>query len=74
MSDLGRKVKGQPCPSGLILSHCLIRFYILSENNDFDCNSFQKINLKKIIKFKCIMMQIDLCAIWVKVNPGSSVI
>ena len=36
-----------PWPKGtleLSYSHCLIMFNILSENNDFDFNSFQKIN------------------------------
>ena len=31
----------------LIYSHCLIRFYISSENNDFGFNSIQKINFSK---------------------------
>ena len=35
MSNLGGKVKGQPCPLKLIYSHCLTSFNISSENNDF---------------------------------------
>ena len=31
----------------LIYSHCLIRFNISSENNDFGCNSIKKITFKK---------------------------
>ena len=31
----------------LIYSHCLIRFNISSENNDFGFNSIQKINFSK---------------------------
>ena len=44
MSDLGWKVKGQPWPLELIYTHCHIRLYITSENNDFGFNNFQKIN------------------------------
>ena len=47
MSHLGWKVKGQPWPLKLIYSHCLIWFNILSENNDFGLNSFQKMNFTK---------------------------
>ena len=42
MGDLVRKVKDQPWPLKLINSHCLIRFNISSENNDFSFNSIQK--------------------------------
>ena len=37
----------------LIYSHCLIRFNISSENNDFGFNSIQKINFLKNFTFKC---------------------
>ena len=58
MSDLGWKVKGQPWPLKLIYSHCLIRFNISSENNDFGLNCFQKSTLQIKIPFKCIRKQI----------------
>ena len=44
MSDLGCKVKGQPCSLKLIYSHRFIRFNISSEKNDFGFNSIKKIN------------------------------
>ena len=47
MSDFGWKVKGQPWPLEHIHSHCLIRFNIWSENNDFGFNSILKINFSK---------------------------
>ena len=37
----------------LIYGHCLIRYYISSENNDFGFSSF----LKETIPFKCIGKQ-----------------
>ena len=33
---------------GNYYTHCLIRFNIISENNDFDFNSFQKINFQNL--------------------------
>ena len=42
----------------LIYSHCLIRFNISSENNDFGFNSIQKINFSKNFLFKCIRKKI----------------
>ena len=50
------KVKGQPWPLELIYSHCLIMLNLLSENNDFGFNSFQKINFSKNFPFKCIRL------------------
>ena len=47
-----------PRPLKLIYSHCLIRFNISSENNDFGFNSIQKINFSKNFPFKCIRKQI----------------
>ena len=41
-----------------IYSHCLIRFNISSENNDFPFNSIPKINFSKKFTFKCIRKQI----------------
>ena len=38
-------------------SHCLIRFSISSEHNDFGFNSIQKINFSKKFPFKCIRKQ-----------------
>ena len=58
LSDLGWKVKGQPWPLTLIYSHCLIRFNISRENNDFGFNSIQKINSSKNSPFNCIRKQI----------------
>ena len=42
----------------LIYSHCLIRFNISSENNDFGFNSIQNINFSKNFTFKCNLKQI----------------
>ena len=56
----------------LIYSHCLIKFNILSENNDFDFNSIQKINFSKKFTFKCNRSKVELDVKWVKVNLGSS--
>ena len=42
----------------LIYSHCLIRFNISSENNDFGFNSIQKMNFSKKFTFKCNQKQI----------------
>ena len=42
----------------LINSPYLIRFNILSENNDFGFNSIQTINFSKKIPFKCFGKQI----------------
>ena len=36
----------------LIYSHCLNRFNISSENNDFGFNSIQKFNFSKYFTFK----------------------
>ena len=47
-----------PWPFILIYSHCLIRFNISSENNDFGFNSIQKINFSKKFTFKCNRKQI----------------
>ena len=44
----------------LIYSHCLIRFHISSENNDFGFNSFQKINFSKNFTFYAIGSKFDL--------------
>ena len=41
------KIKGQPWPLKLIYNHCLIRFNISSENNDFGFNSIKKIYFSK---------------------------
>ena len=48
--QFGLKAKGQPWPLKLIYRHCLIRYNISGENNDFGFNSIQKINFsnKKI--------------------------
>ena len=67
MSDLGWKVKGQPWPLKLIYSHCLIRYNISIENNDFGFNSIQKINFQKKFPFKCLRKQIWP---WCKVDQG----
>ena len=58
MSDFGWKVKGQPWPLKLIYSHCLIRFNISSENNDFGFNRIENLNFSKHSPFKCIRKQI----------------
>ena len=42
MRDLSRKGQRSTLPLKLIDSHCLIRFNISSENNDFGFNSIQK--------------------------------
>ena len=47
MRDIGWKIKGKPWPLKLIYSHCLIRFNISSDGNDFDFNNNQKINFSK---------------------------
>ena len=44
----------------LIYSHCLIRFNISSENNDFGFNSIQKINFKKISHSNAMGSKFDL--------------
>ena len=44
----------------LIYSHCLIRFHISSENNDFGFNSIQKINFSKISHLNAIGSKFDL--------------
>ena len=58
MSELSRKVKGQPRPLELIYSNYLIRLYISSENNDVGFHSFKKISFSEIFPFKCIRKQI----------------
>ena len=58
MSDLGWKVKGQPCPLERIYSHSLNRLNISSENNDLGFHSFQNNQLLKMFPFKCIKKQI----------------
>ena len=60
MRDLGWKVKGQPLPLKLIYFHCLIRFDISSENNDFGFNSIQKINFSKKIHLNALESKFDL--------------
>ena len=67
MSNLSWKVKGQPWPSELINSNCLIRFNISSENNDFGFNSIQKNIFSKNFPFKCIRKQTWP---WRKVGQG----
>ena len=44
----------------LIYSHCLIRFNISSEINDFGFNSIQKINFPKISHLNAIRSKFDL--------------
>ena len=44
----------------LIYSHCLIRFNISSENNDFGFNSIKKINFQKISHLNTIGSKFDL--------------
>ena len=56
----------------LIYSHCLIRFNISSENNDFGFNSIQKINFSKNFTYNAIRSKFDLDVKYVKVNLGSS--
>ena len=58
MNDLGRKVKCHIQPLYLIYRHCLIRFNISSDNNDFDFNSIKKSKFSKYFPFKCIRKQI----------------
>ena len=54
----------------LIYSHCLIRFNISSENNDFGFNSIQKVNLKKN-NLNTLGSKFDLDVKRAKVNLGS---
>ena len=49
-----------PWPLKLIYSHCLLRFNISSENNDFGFNSIQKINFSKISHLNGIWSKFDL--------------
>ena len=66
-------LKGQPRPLELIYSHCLIRFNISSENNDFGFYSIQKINFsKKNTNLNALGSKFDLDVKWVKVNLGTS--
>ena len=44
----------------LIYSHCLIKFNISSENNDFGFNSIQKINFKKKSHLNALGRKFDL--------------
>ena len=44
----------------LIKSHCLIRFNISSENNDFGFNSIQKINFSKSSHLNAMGSKFDL--------------
>ena len=44
----------------LIYSHCLIRFHISSENNDFGFNSIQKSTFPKISHLNAIGSKFDL--------------
>ena len=44
----------------LIYSHCLIRFNISSENNDFVFNSIQKSTFPKISHLNAIRSKFDL--------------
>ena len=44
----------------LIYSHCLIRFNISSEKNDFGFNSIQKINFSNNFTFKCNQKHLTL--------------
>ena len=44
----------------LIYSHCLIRFNISSENNDFGFNSIQKINFSKFSHLYAIGSKFDI--------------
>ena len=44
----------------LIYSHCLIRFNISSENNDFGFNSIQKSSFPKISHLNAIGSKFDL--------------
>ena len=60
MSNLGSKVEGQPLPLKLIYSHCLIRFNISSENNDFGFNSIQNINFSKKSPLNALESKFDL--------------
>ena len=60
MSDLGGKVKGHPWPLKLISSHCLIRFNISSENNDFGFNSIQNQLFKKKSHLNALGNKFDL--------------
>ena len=48
MSDLGRKIKGQPRHLELICSQCHIRFNISCENNDFGSIVFKKSTFQKL--------------------------
>ena len=52
-------------------SHCLIRFNISSENNDFGFNCFQKINFSKKFSFNALGSKFDLDVKYVKVSLGS---
>ena len=72
MRDLGRKVKGQPWPLKLINSHCLIRFNISSENNDFGFNLIQKSTFQKISHLNALGSKFDLDAKKVRFNLVSS--
>ena len=53
-------------------NHCLIRFNISSENNDFGFNSIQKSTCPKISHLNAIGSKFDLDVKKVKVNLGSS--
>ena len=44
----------------LIYSHCLIRFNISNENNDFGFNSIQKINFSKKSHLNAIESKFEL--------------
>ena len=48
MSDLGRKVKCQPRPLDFLTDHYHTRFNILSENDEFGFNKFQKIKFQNL--------------------------
>ena len=56
----------------LIYSHCLIRFHISSENNDFAFIVFKKSTFPKISHLNAIGSKFDLDVMEGKVNLGSS--
>ena len=56
-----------------IYSHCLIRFNISSENNDFDLNGIKKSTFQSFFfNFNAIGRKFDFDVKYVKVNLGSS--
>ena len=54
------RLKGPHWPLELINSQCLIRFNILSENNDFGFNSIKKSTFKTIINLDALESKFDL--------------